>query len=239
MKFLEPTRKSKVIYTDNSSEFGKSCEELSWNHCTSTPHRSETNGIAERAVGRVKEGTSAVLLQSGLDEKWWADSMECYCYLRNIQHLQSDGKTPHERRFGIPCNGRNTACSNGRISPYFCERPIKSASIWPKSLARYIPWICIKRGENLERNMLIADIAELDQMDASDIHARRLNAKEVLMPMKGDNIIFPVADGTVKISGGDQRLRTSTLIRDRPERGEQQEVLRGESDGLSSPTTSR
>ena len=50
-------------------EFGKACEDLSWNHCTSAPHRSETNGIAERAVRRVKEGTSAVLLQSGLNEK--------------------------------------------------------------------------------------------------------------------------------------------------------------------------
>ena len=76
-KFLEPERNPKVIYTDNSLEFGKACEDLSWNHCTSTPHRSETNGIAERAVRRVKEGTSAVLLQSGLDENWWADSMEC------------------------------------------------------------------------------------------------------------------------------------------------------------------
>ena len=46
-KFLKPTRKPKVIYTDNSLEFGKACEELSWNHCTSTPHRSETRGIAE------------------------------------------------------------------------------------------------------------------------------------------------------------------------------------------------
>ena len=60
MKFLELTRKPKVMYTDNSLEFGKSCEELSWNHCTSTPHRSETNGIAERAVRRVKKRTSAV-----------------------------------------------------------------------------------------------------------------------------------------------------------------------------------
>ena len=77
-KFLEPERKPIVIYTDNSLEFGKACEDLSWNHCTSTPHRSETNGIAERAVRRVKEGTSAVLLQSGLSESWWADSMECY-----------------------------------------------------------------------------------------------------------------------------------------------------------------
>ena len=73
-------------------------------------------------------------------------------------------------------------------------------------------------------------------MDASELHARRLNAKEVLTLTKGDNFIFPVADGTVKISGGDQRLRTCTLIKDRPERGQQQEVLRGESDELSSPT---
>ena len=88
-KFLEPERKPKVIYTDNSLEFGKACEDLSWNHCTSTPHRSETNGIAERAVRRVKEGTSAVLLQSGLNESWWADSMECYTYLRNVTDLLS------------------------------------------------------------------------------------------------------------------------------------------------------
>ena len=100
-KFLEPDRKLKVIYTDNSLEFGKACEDLSWNHCTSTPHRSETNGFAERAVCREKEGTSAVLLQSGLDENWWADSMECNTYLRNIQDLLSDGKTPYERRFGM------------------------------------------------------------------------------------------------------------------------------------------
>ena len=53
-KFLEPERKPNVIYTDNSLEFGKACEDLSWNHCTSAPHRSETNGIAERAVRRVK-----------------------------------------------------------------------------------------------------------------------------------------------------------------------------------------
>ena len=76
---------------------------FSWNHCTSTPHRSETNRIAERAVRRVKEGTSAVLLQSSLNESRWADSMECDTYLRNVTDLLSDGKTPYERRFGQPC----------------------------------------------------------------------------------------------------------------------------------------
>ena len=51
------------------------------------------------------EGTSAVLLQSGLNESWWADSMECYTYLRNVTYLLSDGKTPSERRFGQPFKG--------------------------------------------------------------------------------------------------------------------------------------
>ena len=60
-----PNRKPNVIYTDNSLEFGKACEDLSWNHCTSTPNRSETNGIAERAVRRVKEGTSAGIVAIG------------------------------------------------------------------------------------------------------------------------------------------------------------------------------
>ena len=84
--------------------------------------------------------------------------------------------------------------------------------------------------------MLIADIEELEQMDASELHARRLNAKEVVTPMKGESFIFPVADGTVKISGGDEDLRTSTLIRDNPDRGD---ILRGVSEGSSSSTPRR
>ena len=48
--------------------------------------------MAERAVRRVKEGTSAVLFHSGLNESWWADSMERYTYLRNVTDLLSDGR---------------------------------------------------------------------------------------------------------------------------------------------------
>ena len=52
---------------------------------------------------------------------------------------------------------------------------------------------------------MIEDNEELEEVDASELHARRLNAKEVLTSMKGDNFIFPVADGTVKNPGGDRR----------------------------------
>ena len=141
-KILEPERNPKVIYTDNSLEFGKACEDLSWNHCTSTPHRSETNGIAERAVRRVQEGTSAVFLQSGLNESWWADSMECYTYLRNVTDLLSDGKTPWERRFGQPFKGPIIPFGSfGWVSPYNCEGSVKNPSIWKESLTWIVPRI--------------------------------------------------------------------------------------------------
>ena len=216
-------------------EFGKSSEELSWNHCSSTPHRSETNGIAERVVCRIKKKTSAVLLQSGLDEKWWADSIECYCYLRNIQDLFSDGKTPYERRFGVPFKGP--------VIPFGAM--VECHGISAKDLARlhkfgpnvlagkFLGYV-VSAERIWKGDIMIADIEEMEDMDACELHARRLNAKEVLTPMKGKKIIFPVADGTVKISEGDQDLRTSTLIRDRPDRGEEQGNLRGESEGSSS-----
>ena len=39
-------------------------------------------------------------------------------------------------------------------------------------------------------DIMVADIEELEQMDASELHARTLNAKEVLTPMKGDIFIY-------------------------------------------------
>ena len=45
------------------------------------------------------------LLQSWLHERWWANSMECYCFLRNVQDPQGEGITPYGRRFGEPFKG--------------------------------------------------------------------------------------------------------------------------------------
>ena len=71
-------------------------------------------------------------------------------------------------------------------------------------------------------------------MDASEIDAKRLKAKDALTPVSVAKFIFPIADGTVKLSGGDQVLNTSTLTQDRPDRGDEQGNLQGVSDGSSS-----
>ena len=37
----------------------------------------------------------------------------------------------------------------------------------------------------------VADVEELGNLGASEIHARRLNAKEMIAPKSGENFIFP------------------------------------------------
>ena len=182
-KLLEPERKPKVIYTDNSLEFGKACEDLSWNHCTSAPHRSETNGIAERAVRRVKEGTSAALLQSGLNESWWADSMEYFTFLRNVTDLLSGGKTPYERRFGQPFKG--PVIPFGSLVEYY---PTTAKDQSKESFTWIVPRIRSVRAGIWKGDVLIADLEELETMDASEIYSKRLNANEVIFPKQGEFI---------------------------------------------------
>ena len=195
-KFLEPERNPKVIYTDSSLEFGKACEDLSWNRCT--------NGTAERAVRRVKEGTSAVLLQTGLNESWWADSMECYTYLRNIQDLLSDGKTPYERRFGQPFKGPNIPFGSlVEYHPTTSKDQSRIHQFGKKVLPGLFLGYALYAGGIWKGDVLVADLEELETMDASEIYSKRLNAKEVIFPREKGEFIFPIADGRIKTLGAD------------------------------------
>ena len=83
---------------------------------------------------------------------------------------------------------------------------------------------------------MVADIEELEEMDASEVHARRLNAKEVLTLQRSGNFIFPVADGTVQIFGREQRLRTSTVTRNRQQQGENKKFFK---ENQMNPTSRR
>ena len=200
-------------------------------------------GSAERAVRRLKEGTSAVLLQSGLDEKL-VGRFHGMLYLsaKHVTDLLSDGKTS--------------------IRETFLEKPFKGPIIPFGSLVEYDP-ISAKdqsrinqfgkkvlpglflgyasvRGENFGRvTSLVADIEELETMDASEIYSKRHNAKELIFLQRKWKIFFPAADGRIKFVGGDQELRTSTLIRDHPIRGESRRDFLRESEWSPPSTTSR
>ena len=65
-------------------------------------------------------------------------------------------------------------------------------------------------------------------MDASEIYSKRLNAK-VVMSQSKRRIYFPIRR-RIKPFGGDQDLRTSTLIRQRPVQGGSHLDFLGESE---------
>ena len=72
-------------------------------------------------------------------------------------------------------------------------------------------------------------------MDASEIYSKGLNAKEVIFPEEKGEFIFLIADGRIKHLAGDQDLRTSTSIRQRPIQGEGHLDFLGESEGSLPP----
>ena len=163
-------------------------------------------------------------------------------YCCNLVWMKNGGRIPRnvtdipcERRFGIPFIG--PVIPFGAMVEYY-SISVKDLSrlhqFGPKVLPSVFLGYVLSAGGIWKGDIMVADIEALEKMDASELHARRVNAKEVLTPMKVENFIFPIADGTVKISGEYQDLRTSTLIRDSPDRGEEQDHLRGESDGSSS-----
>ena len=123
----------------------------------------------------------------------------------------------------------------GWVSPFYCEGPVKNPSFWKESLTWIVPSIRSVRGGNLEgwhmgcrhwgvgNDGRIRNLLQKTQCKGSNISQRKLK------------IHIPVADGRIKFSGGDQELRTTTLIREHPIRGEGQRDFLGESEGSLPP----
>ena len=231
--FVDPDRKAQVIYTDNSLEFGKSCENLSWNHCTSTPNRSETNVISERAVRFAKEGTSAVLLQSGLNESWWGDSMEWYTYLRNVINQLSDGKTPYERRLGQPFQGPIIPFGSlVEFHPITAKDQSRIHQFGKKVFPGLFLGHALYAGGIWKGDVLVADFEELETMDASETYSKeRPNANEVIFPQERGEFFFSNRRWTNLTPWMRSRLENIHFIRQRPIQGDSHIDFLGESEG--------
>ena len=154
------------------------------------PHRSQTHGIAERAVRRVKEGTSAVLLQSGLKKVGgqilW--NVTPICGTSQIYYLMgrpslNDVSGNHLKDLFFPFRSLveyhpTTAKDQSRIHQF-------GKKVLPGLFLGYALYaVRIWKGD-----VLVADLEELETMDASEIYSKGLNAKEVIFPKQGDFIL--------------------------------------------------
>ena len=109
--------------------------------------------------------------------------MECYTYLRNIQHLLSDGKTPYERRFGKPFGGPIIPFGSlVEYDPISAKDQSRIHQLGKKVLLGLFLGHTLYAGGIWKGDVLVADLVELETMDASEIYSERLNAKEVIFP---------------------------------------------------------
>ena len=111
----------------------------------------------------------------------WMLGMECFSYLRNIQDLLSDGKTSYERRFGEPFNG--PIIPFGWLVQYYPISAKDQSRIYQfgkKALPGLFLGYALYAEGIWKGDIMVADIEELETMDASEIYSKRLNAKEVI-----------------------------------------------------------
>jgi len=188
------------VYTDNSKEFEKAMEDLQVPHDTSTPYRPQTNGVADRAVRRVKEGTSAALVQSGWDECWWDYAMHRYCMLRNIVDTLANGHTAYHNRFGIDFPGP--------LIPFGAEIRYKPSSPGDKEMVhelgdKMLPGIFMgydqQAGGGWSGDLLLANQEEIRSAEhTGEIYVRRIPQKEVEIVKVSNAWYFPLATGDLR-----------------------------------------
>ena len=140
-------------------------------------------------------------------------------------------KTPFERRFGETIKGP--------IVPFGAMVKYHPISIRDRSRLqqfgkKVLPGIflgCALIAEGIRKgDILIVDLEELETMNASEVHPRMINAKEVLITQKGEEVIFPEEDGAAELFGRDYEFREFTLRRKQTIRSE---GLSGEAPGES------
>ena len=101
----------------------------------------------------------------------------------NVTDLSSDGKTPCERRFGKPFNG--LIIPFGSLVEYHSTTAKDQSRIHQfgkKVLPGLFLGYALYAGGIRKGDVLVADLEELETVDASEICSKRLNAKEVIFP---------------------------------------------------------
>ena len=103
----------------------------------------------------------------------------------------SDGKTPCERRFGQPFKG--PIIPFGSLVEYYpitAKDQSRIHQFGKKVLPGLFLGYALYAGGIWKGDVLIADLEELETMDASEIYSKRLNAKEVIFPKEKGEFNF-------------------------------------------------
>ena len=161
-------------------------------HDTSTPHRSETNGVVERAIRRVKEGTSCTLIQSGWYPTFWPEAMACYCFLRNVSDVLHNGHIAYYSRynsdFQVPLIPFGAQIEYKPMSEKDLE---KLHTYGRKVLSGIFMGYHQKAGGAWNGDILIADWEEIENLESPrDIHLKQIPFAQTFVSKENEQFRF-------------------------------------------------
>ena len=159
-----------------------------------TPHRPQTNGVAERMIRRIIEGRRCCLLASGLGHSWWREAMQGYCILRNVRDVVRDGKTPYELRHGDKFRGVILPFGTGIEYKPSSDREVSMLQKFgPKTRKGILVGYHLHNGGRWSGDYLVVDSHALKTSSSTETaYAHRV--KEIVH----DGIItFPARDGSL------------------------------------------
>ncbi|KAJ1530149.1 hypothetical protein ONE63_005080 [Megalurothrips usitatus] len=105
---LESGNKLKCLRTDNDKVYlSTECQEFLKNHGisheTTVEYTPEQNGVSERMNRTLLDKARTMLLDAGLDQRYWAEAVSTSVYLRNrLETAPLPGTTPEEAWSGKP-----------------------------------------------------------------------------------------------------------------------------------------
>ena len=167
-KFLEPSQKPKVIYTDNFIGIGT----IFWRSImVIEPQHKWYYWKSHKTSERRK--LQQFCYSPGLDERWWADSVECCCYLRIVEDVLAEGKTPYERRCGEPNTSKGAVVQCHPISTRDFSRLHQYGK---KVVLRIFLGYELMAGGIWKGNILIADLERFGKVG----RIRKLSSKNQL-----------------------------------------------------------
>ena len=150
--------------------------------------------------------------------QFWEMQYKRRLYCWNVTDLLSDGKTPYEGRFGELWKDLTFRLVHWLSVTFFFAKDQSRIHQFGKKVflglflgyALYAWWI-------LKGDILVADIEELETMDASEIFSKRRTAKEVIFPKSKENLFFQSKMEQSKLLhplwyGSDQFKEKVTLI---------------------------
>jgi hypothetical protein len=123
----------KAVMFDNAKEFVEGrmklyCDQKGIRINLSVPYSPSSNGVAERLVGVATNNTRAMLRDSALPPRFWAEAMSTFMYLQNRTPTKAnDGVTPYECFYGVKPDVSHTRTFGCVVACHAASREVREA----------------------------------------------------------------------------------------------------------------